>query len=164
VSSERGWNSRLDELQAAILRVKLRHLPAWTAARQSHARRYDLLLRDLPGISVPGVRANCEHVYYLYTIRILARPTGGSSKSKPGDETRSDLVQQRLAKLGIASMVYYPVPLHLQPLYASLGGKPGDLRVSERASREVLSLPLYPELLPAQIDRVAAGLRESLRE
>ena len=64
----------------------------------------------------------------------------------PGGETRSDVVQKRLAERGIASMVYYPVPLHLQPLYASLGGKPGDLRVSERASREVLSIPLYPEL------------------
>jgi dTDP-4-amino-4,6-dideoxygalactose transaminase len=75
---------------------------------------------------------------------------------------RSDLVQQRLKERGVASMVYYPVPLHLQPLYASLGGKPGDLRVSERAAREVLSIPLYPELTRAQIERVAQEVRKAV--
>jgi dTDP-4-amino-4,6-dideoxygalactose transaminase len=74
------------------------------------------------------------------------------------------VVQRRLADRGITSVVYYPVPLHLQPLYASLGGKPGDFRVSERASREVLSIPLYPELTTAQIERVAQALRDALRE
>ena len=90
---------------------------------------------------------------------------GGSVRANDrGDETRSDLVQQRLKERGVASTVYYPVPLHLQPLYASLGGKPGDLRVSERAAREVLSIPLYPELTREQIERVAAALRDALRE
>jgi dTDP-4-amino-4,6-dideoxygalactose transaminase len=155
LSTERGWNSRLDELQAAILRVKLRHLADWTATRQAHARLYDALLKDLPGIVPPRAPRDREHVYYLYTIRVEGR-AGGSSKGKDrGDETRSDLVQQRLKEGGIASTVYYPVPLHLQPLYASLGGKPGDLRVSERAAREVLSIPLYPELKRKQIERVA---------
>jgi len=163
VSSERGWNSRLDELQAAILRVKLRHLDRWTAARQDHARRYDSLLGNLPGITLPSVSAGCEHVYYLYTIRVLVRPAVSASKNKES-ATRSDLIQQRLAQRGIASMVYYPVPLHLQPVYATLGGKPGDLRISERASLEVLSLPLYPELTTAQVDRVAESLREALHE
>jgi len=73
-------------------------------------------------------------------------------------------VQKRLADRGIVSTVYYPVPLHLQPLYASLGGKPGDLRVSERAAREVLSIPLYPELAPAQLERVAQAVRDALRD
>jgi UDP-2-acetamido-2-deoxy-ribo-hexuluronate aminotransferase len=169
LSTERGWNSRLDELQAAILRVKLRHLADWTAMRQAHARRYDSLLRDLPGITLPRVSAGWEHVYYLYTIRVLGhlpgRAAGGAAGSdRRGGEARSDVVQQRLADSGITSVVYYPVPLHLQPLYASLGGKPGDFRVSERASREVLSIPLYPELTHAQIDRVAQALREALRE
>ena len=81
-----------------------------------------------------------------------------------GEGARSDVVQQRLAERGVASMVYYPVPLHLQPLYAALGGKPGDLRISERASREVLSIPLYPELTRAQIERVARNSRNSVRE
>jgi dTDP-4-amino-4,6-dideoxygalactose transaminase len=164
VSTERGWNSRLDELQAAILRVKLSHLPEWTALRQSHARRYDSLLADIPGINLPRVPEGREHVYYLYTLRL----SGSAGVRKPGKnptgKTRSDIVQQRLADCGVASMVYYPVPLHLQPLYASLGGKPGDLRISERASREVLSIPLYPELTPTQIDRVAQAVLDALRD
>jgi len=158
LSTERGWNSRLDELQAAILRVKLRHLADWTATRQAHARRYDSLLRDLPGITLPRVPDGREHVYYLYTISVSSRVAGNN----PGGAARSDVVQQRLADRGIASVVYYPVPLHLQPLYASLGGKPGDFRVSERAAREVLSIPLYPELTPAQIQRVAQAVRDAL--
>ena len=164
LSTERGWNSRLDELQAAILRVKLRHLADWTATRQAHARMYDALLKDLPGIVLPRVRAAGEHIYYLYTIRVEGRASGSSRAKDRGDETRSDVVQQRLKEGGVASTVYYPVPLHLQPLYASLGGKPGDLRVSERAAREVLSIPLYPELTREQIKRVTAALRDALRE
>jgi dTDP-4-amino-4,6-dideoxygalactose transaminase len=168
VSTERGWNSRLDELQAAILRVKLRHLADWTAARQSHARRYDTLLADLPGVTLPRVPPGREHVYYLYTISISGRTANRGARAAagndPGGETRSDIVQQRLADRGIASVVYYPVPLHLQPLYASLGGKPGDLRISERAAREVLSIPLYPELTAPQIDRVAQAVRDALRD
>jgi dTDP-4-amino-4,6-dideoxygalactose transaminase len=168
LSTERGWNSRLDELQAAILRVKLRHLADWTAARQSHARRYDTLLADLPDITLPRVPEGREHVYYLYTIsisgRVANRGARGTRGNDPGGATRSDVVQQRLADRGIASVVYYPVPLHLQPLYASLGGKPGDLRISERAAREVLSIPLYPELTASQIERVAQAVRDALRD
>ncbi len=164
LSTERGWNSRLDELQATVLRVKLRHLPAWTTKRQEHARLYDSLLKDLPGVSLPRVPPGREHVYYLYTIRIGDRASGSARANKPGDEARSDLVQQRLKERGIASTVYYPVPLHLQPLYASLGGKPGDLRVSERAARQVLSIPLYPELTREQIERVAEEVRKATQE
>ncbi|MGH9680119.1 MAG: DegT/DnrJ/EryC1/StrS family aminotransferase, partial [Candidatus Acidiferrales bacterium] len=120
LSSERGWNSRLDELQAAILRVKLRHLKDWTARRRAHARLYDSLLEGIPGLILPRVPANREHVYYLYTVRIPS-PAGGHGAGKTrNDEPRSDLVQKRLAARGISSTVYYPVPLHLQPLYASL--------------------------------------------
>jgi dTDP-4-amino-4,6-dideoxygalactose transaminase len=167
VSAERGWNSRLDELQAAILRVKLRHLADWTAARQAHARLYDSLLQDLPGITLPCVPAGRQHVYYLYTIRVSGgmggRGAGRTGRNDLGGETAaSDVVQKRLAERGIASVVYYPVPLHLQPMYATLGGKPGDFRISERASREVLSIPLYPELTHAQIERVAEVLRAAL--
>jgi dTDP-4-amino-4,6-dideoxygalactose transaminase len=168
LSTERGWNSRLDELQAAILRVKLRHLADWTAARQAHARHYDSLLRDLPGITLPRAPDGREHVYYLYTIcvsgRAPGRLAGGVARNDPSGGTRSDIVQRRLADQGIASVVYYPVPLHLQPLYASLGGRPGDLRVSERAAREVLSIPLYPELTPTQIERVAQAVGDALHD
>ena len=163
LSAERGWNSRLDELQAAVLRVKLRHLPEWTAKRQEHARMYTRLLADVPGILTPRVPTGREHVYYLYTLRIEGRAGGYTRPSDKGNEIRSDVVQQRLKERGIASMVYYPVPLHLQPLYASLGGKTGDLRVSERAAREVLSIPLYPELTQEQVERVSAAVREAAR-
>src|SRR5580700_3385010 len=162
LSTERGWNSRLDELQAAILRVKLRHMSDWTAARQAHARLYDSLLQDLPGIVLPRVPSGREHVYYLYTIRVEGRAGGYTRANDRGNEVRSDLVQQRLKARGVASIVYYPVPLHLQPLYASLGGKPGELRVSERAAREVLSIPIYPELTREQIERVAQEMRKAV--
>jgi dTDP-4-amino-4,6-dideoxygalactose transaminase len=161
LSTERGWNSRLDELQAAILRVKLRHMADWTAARQAHARMYDTLLKDLPGIVLPRVPPGREHVYYLYTIRVTGAASSAPRANDRGDEVRSDLVQQRLKARGVSSTVYYPVPLHLQPLYASLGGKPGELRVSERAAREVLSIPMYPELTREQVERVARELRDA---
>ena len=156
LSTARGRNSRLDELQAAVLRVKLRHSEKWIAARRAHARRYNALLRDVPGLTAPHAPLGSEHVYSLYTIRLAG--------SGPDGSTRSDVVQKRLAERGIASMVYYPVPLHLQPAFASLGGKPGDLRVSERAAREVLSLPIYPELTAEQIERVANEVRNALRD
>ena len=162
LSTERGWNSRMDELQAAILRVKLRHLPQWTATRQAHARLYNSLLDDLPGILLPRVPPGREHVYYLYTIRVEERTAGRGKAASRENEARSDLVQKRLKERGIASTVYYPVPLHLQPLYAPLGGAPGDLRISERAAREVLSIPLYPELTGEQIERVAQEVRKAV--
>lgn len=163
LSTERGWNSRLDELQAAILRVKLRHMADWTARRQAHARLYDSLLEDIPGVVTPRVPAGREHVYYLYTIRLDERVIGGAPAKSREKEAPSDKVQKRLRERCIASMVYYPVPLHLQPLYALLGGKPGDFRVSERASREVLSIPLYPEMTNGQIERVAEAVREATK-
>ncbi len=107
-------------------------------------------------------RPGREHVYYLYTIRVEGRRRQATLVANDrGNEVRSDFVQQRLKEHGIASTVYYPVPLHLQPLYASLGGKPGDFRVSERAAREVLSIPLYPELTREQIERVAQEVAQS---
>jgi dTDP-4-amino-4,6-dideoxygalactose transaminase len=162
LSAEPGWNSRLDEFQAAILRVKLRHLGEWTEARQAHAKLYDSLLGDVAGIVLPRVPPGREHVFYLYTIRVESRTSSHRSAANRGEEARSDLVQQHLKERGISSTVYYPVPLHLQPLYASLGGKPGDLRVSERAAREVLSIPLYPEMTRDQVERVAHEVRKAV--
>jgi dTDP-4-amino-4,6-dideoxygalactose transaminase len=146
VSSEPGWNSRLDEIQAAILRVKLRHLPNWQRARQAHAAEYHRLLSSAPGVAPPITPEGCEHVFHQYTIRV----------------ERRDTVQQHLSDRKIGSSVFYPVPLHLQPLYASLGHKRGDFPHSERASQEVLSLPMYPELRSDQIARVAEAILESL--
>jgi len=152
VSAERGWNSRLDEIQAAVLRVKLRHLAQWTAARQAVARAYDAALSGLPGIRTPQSRAGADHVYSVYTIRV------------EGGAARRDRVKQHLAGRGIASVVYYPVPLHLQPLYAAAGIERGALPQSERAADEVLSLPIYPGLSESQIARVAQAVGEAARD
>jgi dTDP-4-amino-4,6-dideoxygalactose transaminase len=144
VSSEPGWNSRLDEIQAAILRVKLRHLPKWQRARQAHASAYTKLLLGIPGVAPPLVAEGYEHVFHQFTIRV----------------ERRDAVQQFLSERKIGSAVYYPVPLHLQPLYSSLGYKAGDFPHAEHAAQEVLSLPMFPELRPEQIARVAEAVSE----
>jgi dTDP-4-amino-4,6-dideoxygalactose transaminase len=146
-SIEPGLNSRLDEIQAAILRVKLRHLSDWQHARQSHAAEYNRLLSQIPGVVPPLAPDGYEHVYHQYTIRIEQR----------------DALQKFLNERQIGSTIYYPYPLHLQPLYASLGHKPGDFPHSERAAQEVLSLPMYPELRNEQIARVVDAIAESLK-
>jgi dTDP-4-amino-4,6-dideoxygalactose transaminase len=143
-SSEPGWNSRLDEIQAAILRVKLRHLADWQSARQAHAAEYAKLLLVIPGIAPPLVPEGYEHVFHLYTVRVEKR----------------DAVQRFLSERGIGSGVYYPVPLHLQTLYAQLGHKSGDFPHAEHAAQEVLSLPVFPELRADQVQRVAETIAE----
>ena len=144
VSSEPGWNSRLDEIQAAILRVKLRHLPEWQKTRQTHAAEYTKLLLGIPGLAPPLVPERYEHVFHQFTIRV----------------ERRDALVQFLSERKIGSSVYYPVPLHLQPLYGSLGHKAGDFPHAEHAAKEVLSLPMFPELRPEQIARVAEAVAE----
>lgn len=146
-SSESGWNSRLDEIQAAILRVKLRHLPDWQRARQAHAAAYTRLLAGLNGIATPRASSECEHVFHQYTIRAAKR----------------NELQAFLTGREIGNAVYYPVPLHLQGLYASLGHKTGDFPEAERAAAEVLSLPMYPELTNEQVARVAGAVAEFVR-
>jgi dTDP-4-amino-4,6-dideoxygalactose transaminase len=147
VSSEPGWNSRLDELQAAVLRVKLRHLAGWTRARQERAKECTAHLAEIRGVMPPVVPEGYEHVFHQYTIRIEAR----------------DELQKALQNKKIGSAVYYPMPLHLQPIYASLGYKKGDFPHAERASQEVLSLPMYPELRTEQIERVTQAIAEFMR-
>ncbi len=144
VSSEPGWNSRLDEIQAAILRVKLRHLPEWQSARQGHAAAYTKLLLGIPGVMPPLIPEGYEHVFHQYTIRV----------------ERRDALMKFLSERKIGCSVYYPAPLHLQPLYASLGHKAGDFPHAERAAQEVLSLPMFPELRPEQVTRVAEAVAE----
>ncbi len=144
VSSEPGWNSRLDEIQAAILRVKLRHLPEWQRARQGHAAAYTKLLLGIPGVMPPLIPEEYDHVFHQYTIRV----------------ERRDALMKFLSERKIGCSVYYPVPLHLQPLYAPLGHKSGDFPHAERAAQEVLSLPMFPELRPEQVTRVAEAVAE----
>jgi dTDP-4-amino-4,6-dideoxygalactose transaminase len=141
-----GYNSRLDELQAAILRVKLRHLDAWTEGRRRVAARYDELLADLP-VTIPYQAPRVRHVYHQYTIRAPRR-----------DELQSFLKAQ-----GIGTMIYYPLPLHRQEMYAGLGLGEGSFPEAERAAREVLALPIYPELTAEQIEQVAGAIRHFYR-
>ncbi len=146
-SVEKGWNSRLDELQAAILRVKLRHLDAWIEGRRSRAALYDALLRNTPAAVCPVLGKDTDHVYHQYTVRVPKR----------------DAVQRRMRERhSVPSTVYYPIPIHLQPIYSHLGYKAGDLPATEHAAAEVLSLPVYPEMTDEQVACVVEALAESL--
>jgi dTDP-4-amino-4,6-dideoxygalactose transaminase len=138
-----GTNSRLDTIQAAVLRIKLRHLDRWNAERAALARAYSDRLRGVPGVVVPEEASWARSAWCLYTIRVAGR----------------DALQRRLDDQGIATAVHYPKPIHLQPAMAPAGGRAGDLPVSEDLSREVLSLPLYPELSLAAVDRIVAAIR-----
>ena len=143
-SELQGMNSRLDEIQAAILRVKLGHLAKWNEARRRIAAQYREALTGLPEIMVPFESANAEHVYHQFTIR----------------EVNRDEVQKFLAERGIQTFVYYPVPLHLQPMYSNLGYRRGDLPVAEEAASEVLSLPIFPEMTQEDVKFVADCLEQ----
>lgn len=138
-----GFNSRLDSLQAAILGVKLKHLDAWNERRRQVGRHYNELLASLP-VTTPYESPDAYHVYHQYTIRAPQR----------------DVLAAYLKERGIGTMIYYPVPLHHQELYASLGYGESSLPASEVASREVLSLPMYPDLTGAQQVSVAEAMRE----
>jgi len=138
-----GLNSRLDTLQAALLRVKLRHLPAAQATRQAVAARYDAALAGLPGLQAPARNPRSSHVFHQYTITVAG----------PG---RRDALQAYLQKKGVPSAVYYPLPLHQQPAYAYLGYRAGQLPVAERLCQQVLSLPVHPGLTVVQQAYVAA--------
>jgi UDP-2-acetamido-2-deoxy-ribo-hexuluronate aminotransferase len=129
-----GVNSRMDSFQAAVLDVKLKHLDTYNATRQAAAGWYDALLEGIPGIVLPGRTANSTHVFHQYTLRIQA-----------GREKR-DRMQALLAERGIPTMVYYPVPLHVQEAAAPYGYQKGDFPVSELSSEQVISLPMHSEL------------------
>ncbi|ARO23315.1 DegT/DnrJ/EryC1/StrS family aminotransferase [Rhizobium sp. S9] len=138
----KGFNYRMDAIQGAILRVKLRHLEAWTEARRSHGRRYSSLLAGSPHLRTPVEVPERRHVYHVYAIRSHDR----------------DGLQRVLTAEGIPSGLHYPIPVHLQKAHADLGYQAGDFPVSEAAAREVLSLPIYPEMPVQHVDQVAAAL------
>jgi dTDP-4-amino-4,6-dideoxygalactose transaminase len=144
VSDIAGMNSRLDELQAAILRVKLAALDADNARRAAMAAAYDAGLAGLP-LRLPARQAGTSHVFHQYVIRSAER----------------DRLRAALTERGIGTNIHYPVPVHLQPAYRGrVAVGPGGLAESERAAREVLSLPMYPQLDAAQVARVVAALRD----
>lgn len=141
-----GWNARMDGIQGAVLSLKLLRLSAANEARRANARLYDELLADEPRIIRPFVAPDRSHVFHIYAVRVKQR----------------DLVLERMAARGVNCSVHYPVPIHLQKAYALLGLRAGAYPVAERCARELLSLPMYPELTRQQIEFVARVLKESL--
>jgi dTDP-4-amino-4,6-dideoxygalactose transaminase len=139
----KGYNYRLEGIQGAVLRVKLRHLEDWTEARRAAAARYDELLAG-SGVPTPAARSDVRHVYHLYVVRT---------------ERRQDW-QDALHQRGIQTAIHYPTPVHLLPAFADLGHRAGEFPHAERAAREVLSLPMFPELSAEQGEHVARAVRE----
>ncbi|MHB9054314.1 MAG: DegT/DnrJ/EryC1/StrS family aminotransferase [Thermoleophilia bacterium] len=144
-SEELGINSRLDALQAALLRVKLARLDEWNALRRRNAEIYGALLGGTEIVRLPAASEGGSHVYHQYTVRLKER----------------DAVKQDLDEAGIGTAVYYPLPLHLQPVFAELGYRAGDFPAAEAACGEVLSLPVGPELDAGQLQRVAVAILEA---
>ncbi len=141
-----GWNCRMDAIQAAILRIKLRHLDRANKLRRSHAAHYDRLFQGLKEVATPLAASYGSHVYHIYPIRMQER----------------DEVMRQLEKKGIGCGIHYPVPIHLQEAYRDLGYEKGAFPVSERTCAELISLPMFPELTPVQIELVADSVRESI--
>lgn len=138
----KGYNYRMDGIQGAVLRVKLRYLDEWNAARRERANWYGELLGD-SSVKTPCVASCSRHVYHIYAVRSAER----------------DPLQRSLAAKGIQTGIHYGIPVHLQPAYSDLGYRAGDFPHSERAARDVLSLPMYPELKREQLEVVAAAIR-----
>jgi dTDP-4-amino-4,6-dideoxygalactose transaminase len=143
-----GYNGRLDAIQAAVLRLKLKRLAAWNAARRENAGLYDRLLAGIPGVETVRQAAYAQSVYHLYVILTDDR----------------DGLQQFLAEKGIGTGLHYPLPLHLQQAYAAMGHRPGDFPVSERTAARLLSLPMYAELTRAEIEEVVDRIREYMND
>jgi len=141
-----GWNCRMDGIQAAVLRIKLRQLEAANQRRRNHAAAYDAGLRALEGVITPAEASYARHVYHIYAIRVSNR-----------DETIKCLADQ-----GISTGIHYPVPVHLQEAYRSLEYERGRFPVAEHCATEFLSLPMYPELTRSQVEQVIEGVKEAV--
>jgi len=143
-----GFNSRLDTIQAAILKVRLKYVLKWTEMRNEVAQKYNKALKDI--CKVPVVKENCYHSFNYYTIRFK-------------NKEERDTIQNYLNKNEIANQIYYPISLHLQKAYKKLGYKKGDFPVCEKIQDEVLSLPMYPELTDEEIKIIAEKIKEALK-
>jgi dTDP-4-amino-4,6-dideoxygalactose transaminase len=139
-----GWNARMDGIQAAVLNVKLRHLQTGNELRRAHAAKYDEALSDIENVMPPFTADYAKHVYHIYAIRV----------------PRRDEIVQLLAKMGVGCGIHYPVPIHLQDAYHSLGYQIGTFPIAERTARQFISLPMFPELTSAQIQLVTKSLKE----
>lgn len=145
--SEKGLNARLDTVQAAVLGVKLRYLDDWNRRRRRHADYYRERLTGIEQLVTPVIEAERDHIFHLYVVRVRERAQ----------------LQRYLAERGITTLIHYPVPIHLQEAYRDLGSGRGDFPVTEQASDEILSLPMFAELEPGQIDEVCQGIDEYYR-
>jgi dTDP-4-amino-4,6-dideoxygalactose transaminase len=134
-----GFNSRLDTLQAVVLRAKLTRLESWNEERREAARRYATLLAGIPGVRLPQIAPGNEHVWHLFVVRVADR----------------DGVLARMNAAGVGAGIHYPVPVHATGAFADSGYANGDFPVTERAAQEILSLPIFPGITPAQQERVA---------
>jgi dTDP-4-amino-4,6-dideoxygalactose transaminase len=143
--SIRGFNYRMDGIQGAILGVKLKHLEQWTEARRAHAGTYRRLLAGTAA-RTPSERDDVRHVYHVYAVRLSQR----------------DAWREAFGTAGVQTGIHYPIPVHLQPAYRDLGYARGDFPVAERLAAEVLSLPMFPELTPSQLDVIAGVIRAGL--
>jgi dTDP-4-amino-4,6-dideoxygalactose transaminase len=141
-----GWNARMDGIQAAVLGVKLRRLEEGNELRRSHATRYDEALREIEELITPFVADYARHVYHVYAIRV----------------PRRDEIIELLAALGVACRIHYPVPIHLQDAYQSLGHEIGAFPIAEKAARQFISLPMFPELTFDQVEIVTKAMKEAL--
>jgi dTDP-4-amino-4,6-dideoxygalactose transaminase len=141
-----GWNCRMDGIQGAVLRIKLRHLEAGNQRRRAHAAHYDAALSRFEGVVVPPRAPYARHVFHVYAIRVNER----------------EEVMKFLGDRGIATGIHYPVPVHLQEAYRSLGYKRGAFPIAERCATEFVSLPMYPELTEAQLEIVIEGVKEAV--
>lgn len=139
-----GSKSRLDTIQAAVLLAKLKHLKLWNQLRRRHARLYHQLLKDIPQIKLPLKAPYADHVYHLYVIETPGR----------------NQLQQYLAAHGIATQIHYPIPIHLQPAYETLGYHKGDFPVTEAAAKNILSLPMFPELKDKEIHYISTTIKK----
>ncbi|MBW4617480.1 MAG: DegT/DnrJ/EryC1/StrS family aminotransferase [Desmonostoc vinosum HA7617-LM4] len=156
IHEEIGVNSRLDALQAAILQIKLRYLDIWNERRRAIATYYYQFLSQIPVLTPPQELPGGTGVWNQYTIRASGEERNGSSAKY------RDWVRTQLQERGVSSMVYYPKPLHLQPVYQNLGYQPGDLPVAEQTCHEVISLPMFPELTEEQLNKVVYALKDCL--
>jgi dTDP-4-amino-4,6-dideoxygalactose transaminase len=141
-----GWNARMDGIQAAVLRIKLRHLDNGNQLRRSHAATYDIALEGIEGVVTPRQAPYARHVYHIYAIRV---------------QERNEVIRL-LGEKGIGSGVHYPVPIHQQEAYRNLGCERGDFPIAEQCADELISLPMFPELTPAQLEIVVQGIKEAV--
>jgi dTDP-4-amino-4,6-dideoxygalactose transaminase len=142
-----GYNMRLDTLQAALLRVKLKRLKAWNAMRRAAAQIYNRYLGGIKEVIIPSAAAGVEHVYHVYALRV---------------KNRNQLCAE-LKSYGVDALIHYPIPLHLQQAYAELGYQRGDLPVSERIAQEIVSLPMFPHLKESQIRYIAKIIKKTIK-